>query len=65
MQKVPIDCGCRYLCRGAKVRACNAARCVAKQDAEIKLELDFAADEATGTIKSFDRNGDVLLVRAQ
>jgi hypothetical protein len=65
MGSFPINCGRLYLCHQARVCACNAARCVAKHDTDIDFALDFTANQATGTITSWDGNGDVLLVRVQ
>lgn len=40
---------------------CNGARCVANQQSQQYWELDFAGDEATGTVTGY--SGPVLLVR--
>ena len=60
-----VNCGRFYLCQSVHACECNAARCVASQNADIILDLDFLADEATGSILGWYQSGDVLLVRAR
>jgi hypothetical protein len=60
-QDVTINCGRWMLCATEHVCVCNPARCVANQQSSQQWELDFAGDEATGTVTGY--GSPVLLAR--